>query len=473
MNNLLLKIISTFLIAASFFTVLVSCGNNSSKTDYTDTVTLDDDYPDNLSDKKYNGRKITLLVPTEVFSEFTLDGEESEAEDAISAAVLKRNQLVCGSHAVELEFLDGGDINAYLPKILAEAQAGDGAYDIIAPSYWWNAGTDGVVVDLSEVEVMDFSGDWWYSYINEALVYPSGKQYYCTGALNRLDISSAGMVFFNKNVFSDAHGDYNILFDKVRNGEWTKDLALEYAQIFGSDIDMNGTMDENDSYGIIVCNGVRMLSSWGIKFTYAQNSDGTYSFNFFTNKFIEKYQELTKFYNNSHVGYTDDWLSWPCTAFANDRVMFLFAPLNCYDIVSEANAQYGILPLPKYDEKQKDYITYGYGIILDGIMTTVDDVECSAVVLQSLNYYSLQEVMPAFKETTLKIKKTDDDDAGSKEMLDIIYRTTSSEFAFVHDDTLKISNLVTGRNPSIASVYRANETIYNQALNDILLGEEQ
>lgn len=232
----------------------VSCKSDKKPDDGTKDVPVGSDYPEYLTGKTYGGDTVHFLVASECLYDFTLS-EDDEGDDAISAAALKRNQLVSEYHNVRLEFIDGGGINEFNPKMLGVVQAGDPTYDIFCPPYWWNTGNEGVAANLSEISVFDFSQPWWYRYINDELVYPSGNMYYCTGAIDNIDLSSVGVTFVNKTIFADACGDLNVLFEKAKAGEWTKDLALEYAQKFGSDIDANGVMDENDAYGIIVGNG--------------------------------------------------------------------------------------------------------------------------------------------------------------------------------------------------------------------------
>lgn len=462
--------IAALLVTAAALAGFASCKSDKKPDDGTKDVPVGSDYPEYLTGKTYGGDTVRFLVASECLYDFTLS-EDDEGDDAISAAALKRNQLVSEYHNVRLEFIDGGGINEFNPKMLGVVQAGDPTYDIFCPPYWWNTGNEGVAANLSEISVFDFSQPWWYRYINDELVYPSGNMYYCTGAIDNIDLSSVGVTFVNKTIFADACGDLNVLFEKAKAGEWTKDLALEYAQKFGSDIDANGVMDENDAYGIIVGNGTNMLPSWGVKLSYTKNNDGTYEFNFFNNRFVEKYMALNAFYNDSHVGYTSDWLDWPYKAFSNNRVLFAMAPLNCFTILRGGNADYGILPLPKYDEKQKNYITYGYGILFNGISATASDFERAAVILEAINYQSYKLVLPEYKETTLKYKAIDADDDGTRAMLDIIYASVATDFASVHNERLKVGALCLGHNPSIASLYNSGKDVFNQNLNDLLLGE--
>lgn len=184
--------IAALLVTAAALAGFASCKSDKKPDDGTKDVPVGSDYPEYLTGKTYGGDTVRFLVASECLYDFTLS-EDDEGDDAISAAALKRNQLVSEYHNVRLEFIDGGGINEFNPKMLGVVQAGDPTYDIFCPPYWWNTGNEGVAANLSEISVFDFSQPWWYRYINDELVYPSGNMYYCTGAIDNIDLSSVGV----------------------------------------------------------------------------------------------------------------------------------------------------------------------------------------------------------------------------------------------------------------------------------------
>lgn len=160
--------IAALLVTAAALAGFAACKSDKKPDDGTKDVPVGSDYPEYLTGKTYGCDTVRFLVASECLYDFTLS-EDDEGDDAISAAALKRNQLVSEYHNVRLEFIDGGGINEFNPKMLGVVQAGDPTYDIFCPPYWWNTGNEGVAANLSEISVFDFSQPWWYRYINDDL----------------------------------------------------------------------------------------------------------------------------------------------------------------------------------------------------------------------------------------------------------------------------------------------------------------
>lgn len=434
---------------------------------------VDDDYPDYLRDKTYDGATVRLLVATEAIGEFF---QEEDAEENVQVAIYNRNLKVMDRHDVKLEYVPEDGPTVMQNTMLAIVQGGDQSYDVFSPSFWWQIGNAGIAINLAEVEAFDFSQPWWYQGWNDALAYADGSMYYCTGAVNLVTFTGSIVVFMNKTVFNDVSNGYKgasveDIHQLVLDGGWTKEVMLQYIKLFGSDLDFNNVYDENDAYGNIITYAARdkVLMGWGVKLKYTED-DGNYKWNFFTKSFLEKYESFGSFATSTNSIVVRDWADWPNEAFSNNRALFQTTPLNNYVSLRKGDAEYTILPLTKYDETQKEYLTPNYGAILNAIPGCLIEVDRAAVILEALNYESYQSILPEIKETTLKNKVANDE--GTKKMLDIIYNSSTSDFAMVHNERLKLfSAIMSGTNPNITSEYFKNEEMYNQLLNDVMRNE--
>lgn len=470
-KRVLTLILSCVMLFALF--VVTACQDGESEETKNTEVKVDDGYPDYLRDKTYDGATVRLLVATEALSTYF---QEEDSEDNVEVAVYNRNLKVMERHKVELEYVPSDGPTVMNNTMLALVQGGDQTYDIFSPSYWWQTGNAGIATNLANIEVFDFSQPWWFQGWNDALTYADGSMYYCTGAATRLAFTGTAVIFMNKTVFNDVSNGYlgasvEDIHHLVLEGGWTKDVMLEYVKLFGSDLDYNNVLDENDAYGHITAMGAetKQLAGWGVTLSYEEYS-GNYEWNFFTNGFLEKYEAYGKLLKNNNSTLVNDWLEWPYEAFSNNRVLFLSGPLNAYGTLRKGEAEYTILPLTKYDEKQSEYISMSYGAILTGIPGCLIEVDRAAVILEAMNYEDYQSVIPEIKETTLKNKVANDE--GTKKMLDLIYTTTTTDFAYIHNERLKLwSAVMTGTNPNITSAYFKNEEMYNQLLNDVMNDE--
>ena len=81
---------------------------------------------------------------------------------------------------------------------------------------------------------------------------------------------------------------------------------------------------------------------------------------------------------------------------------------------------FGIIPMPKYDEAQAQYVTYTNpaGLMLV-IPKSTADVGCTGSVLEAMASLSHTTLTPAYYDNALKGKFARDNDSGA--MLDLIF----------------------------------------------------
>lgn len=86
------------------------------------------------------------------------------------------------------------------------------------------------------------------------------------------------------------------------------------------------------------------------------------------------------------------------------------------------DAEFGVLPYPKLDESQAEYVSYiaDYAAVC-GIPVSVENPERVGVVLENLCGISHGELQDAYIKDTMNFKYIRDED--SREMLDIIFST--------------------------------------------------
>ena len=132
--------------------------------------------------------------------------------------------------------------------------------------------------------------------------------------------------------------------------------------------------------------------------------------------------------------------------------------------------EYGILPLPKYDESIDGYhSTVEILVQWGGVPVTVTDPDLVSATAEALAYYSRIYTTPAYYETTLKLKQTRDD--SSMEMLDMIMAGRDTDFLFVNNlggmGNIFASVFNAGQN-NFASLYASNEMAANANLSKLI-----
>ena len=82
------------------------------------------------------------------------------------------------------------------------------------------------------------------------------------------------------------------------------------------------------------------------------------------------------------------------------------------------NADFGILPLPKFDEQQANYFCESGNGMMAVIPVTAEDPNRNGAFLELYSYYGFKYVVPAYKEVSLKTKMARDDESAA--MVDLI-----------------------------------------------------
>jgi len=121
--------------------------------------------------------------------------------------------------------------------------------------------------------------------------------------------------------------------------------------------------------------------------------------------------------------YSNVWYELINPIFATDRILFFFTSLSRVTWHRSSETEFGILPTPKYDETQEQYVNtvsvwMASGI---GIPATFGGAELdrTAIITEALSAESMYTLTPAYYDIQLKTKLTRDNE--SAEMLDMIF----------------------------------------------------
>ena len=133
---------------------------------------------------------------------------------------------------------------------------------------------------------------------------------------------------------------------------------------------------------------------------------------------------------------------------------------------------YGILPFPKYDEAQADYLCDArdqYSVFV--VPATTNRTELVGYTMEALNIESRNTVYPAYYETALQSKYVHD--APSVEMLDILLAGRNYSFAILHSSNLSrlpylVRQLMEERSTDFASLYAKKEEEIEKGLRSVI-----
>ena len=419
-------------------------GSGSAETEPETELT--DNLPDNLN---YNGTEITIISR---YREGWTSGEIAVKElisEPVNDAVYERNKAVEQRLGVEIISIEenNNDPSDVVNKVATSVKAGTHEYDIMASACYTavNESLNGTFADLRKTEYLDFDMPWWSQGFNEVVEY-HGSQFAVSGDMVLSLYRFAFVTIFNKYLFTEANQSY--LYDYVENGTWTLDKQTELVPLFHRD-NGNGKQDaEGDVYGLVSNDYISVDPYWSscnvdiIK----KNADGDYEMVFQSAKLFDVCEKTLKLfyecgdatYNIKHYGLDDEqndireMFANGYAAMATVRIMELEA-----GSIRNMEQEFGVVPMPKYDEAQKEYRTLlhdQFTVLCVPTTVTGDNLDMVSAVMEALASTSYKTVRPAYYETTLRTKIAQDPQ--SAEMFDIIVDNVYIDAGIIYTNAL-------------------------------------
>jgi len=366
---------------------------------------------------------------------------------------------------------DWNENNKVAEKLQQSVLADDDLYDAAYTGFPFATDliTAGYFVDLNTIPELKLDNDYWDTALNRSTEI-NGKLF---GATSPLHLSSWGLTWtllFNKEMV-DSYGLASP-YTLVRDGKWTLDSLNTYLSTMtnlNGDTSFTFKGDGNAVYGISAhsVTGVYMMIIGSNNFFIGRDNDGKLILKEADERLFNTVDKLASIMGTADgkATYSNaDSLTDPesyYAKFANGRAPFLTTELKGTVRLREVNVDYGILPAPKLDENQTDYVTYvSENIHRLVIPTTNDNLSRTGVILDALSYESAKSVLPLYYNQTISLKGLRDEE--SIEMLEIISKTRICEIGRVFGLTTalidRISEKVRSGNSDIASIFESQKT---------------
>lgn len=354
---------------------------------------------------------------------------EAENGDAINDAVYRRNLAVTDTYNVNFS-LQTFDMMEMPDIMRTSIIAGDDAFDLMYLRLWNQKSmfVEGLFLDFNTIPYINLENPWWDSGCVKSMTVLD-RLYLAASSINISDENATACVLFNKEIAQK--NDLEDPYQMVKDGEWTIDAMREMYTGVTADLDGDGKMSGKDIWGFLGANDVASSFYVGAGGTYvSRDADGNLYDSFDNERnfdIVAKIQSVMtdndNFYNH-HTGtqrlrVTDD--NQYRDLFSNGHGLFFWSRMDEVTTLRSMETDFGILPTPKYDAAQENYISLvsQHTTGLMSVPNTVSDPERTGIVLEALAKASYTELTPAYYETTLKYKASRDED--SADMLDIIF----------------------------------------------------
>lgn len=396
--------------------------------------------------------------------------------EGINDAVYKRNQKIETNYKVKIA-LDIQEFSDIVGMVTKAGQSGDDTYDVVYPRLV-EATTlfnNGSLINIHRIPNIDLSKPWWDSNCNDALTVEGYLPCIAT-SINIQDKDATAAMIFSK-VDQEKYGIED-LYQVVREGKWTIDKVIEIADATDDDLDGNGEMTPDDHFGFIGARDVMESFYYGSGEQHAtKDESGTLGFSFGTERDFDICTKIVDMMNqpyfvNSHTWDSSKFTDSMRTLFSQGAGTFLWIRLADVTTLRECDIDFGVLPIPKYEESQSDYYSmvsrHSTGLMTVPISVKGDKLDELGVVLEALAAESHYTLIPEYIETSLKTKHSRDAESG--EMIDIVISNRVYDPIYIYNiSSFSDDFLVLGDtdNPNLATLAKSKSKMIGKQLDKL------
>ena len=456
---------------------LISCGSSTAETD-TETAaeTIAETVEETAEtlpplqvpeDLDYGGYEATIYTFDHSGYRWEHVAEELTGE-VLNDAIYNRNLDTEERLNVKVTgVINPWDNENFRTNIMAAVMSASDDYDIITGNTYNSTflSAEGYYYNVNEMPYIDPANNPWWNESSWRELSVGDKAYLLMGDMCASNYSCEA-VFFDKDLIAD-HG-MESPYTLVDENRWTLDQLIGMTEDFYLDLNGNGTRDEEggDLFGFYgrthsVCN----LAYYYLDIT-DKTDDNYIEVTFYSEKTEEIFNTLRDWFLSSE-GFlcTEGWTPYEGIAEYKNCLFTILSLQRCVAL-RDYDLDYGIVPIPKYDESQKDYVALASGVVVS-FPASASDIERSAAIADTLSYYGRQYVFPAYVENTLIRKGARDEDAGR--MVELILDSVAYDFgkeysSFTGYGCFMLEYMKT--NQGFASFYEAWNAPANQELFD-------
>ena len=437
---------------------------------------------DAIDVKDYGGRVFRVLTS----DNYPVETPE-QTGDIVDDAQYKRNLLIEEKYDIKISdsYIPMASYSELTSTFKKTVMAASDDFDVcrLIMRDAFSLALGGYVMPVVSLPYADLESPWYVKFVNDALRI-SGNYYVvytdeCMGTF-----TGATGVFFNKFVITELGLDSP--YDEVRAGSWTTDSYYEKGVAAIKDVNGDGvyTPDGGDRFADVGEYDGYIPPLWiGADMMMVKKDEDDVPYfaalgneKFYT--FIEKlysYFDMDGYYWDSFLKgrFDENERAVGRGYFTGGQALYYIGGFGLASSFRAMENDFGLVPLPKYDEQQKDY----YSRIADGWLLNVpahcQDAEFVSAILEELAIGTKNYIIPAYYEDALKNKFIRDDD--TLEMLDIIQTNKMLDLAdtvWFNEIRGPFTNDVFVQGKPVASYLEKMEKKVNKAIEKALSAGE-
>lgn len=423
------RVISAVLALLCIWSVLTACGadivtDTADTTENTSIVEAETELTgyraDYLPNEDYEGYKYRLVQ----YSEMPIEISE-QVGSIIDDSIYERDRKVEERFNVRFTAQDYLYTNYPEVKKLFDNAALSSSDDFdlacLTMRDAYQTVLDGYAPPASNLPIIDLAQPWYIQSVNDSLTI-GGVTLLSYSALETRPGGQS--VVFNRKIFSDL--GFEDPYDLVDNGTWTLDVFYKMCMDGILDVDGNGKYEVGDRFGIITeWDRISMVAYLGTGNLLVDIEDGVpvasqkeTLFDVFLK--CQEYTVCPGFMLDTFkkFGTAESSRGEGQNLFKQGGSVFIVTPVSSMTSFGDMNDDFGLVVMPKLDEKQDRYYTSSSSGAIGLPLSCSENLERVCVIKEALACESLNIVTPAFYDNALKNRYLRDE--RSVEMLEII-----------------------------------------------------
>lgn len=312
--------------------------------------------------EKWSGKTLNVLVtrydstPTYPWGQIELN--PSSFGSGVGLAFDERQALIEDRYGVNVNWI-AAQSKKMISMDLATAELSDSLYfDLALPRMDEFPSLFSSVYDISSSDYLDLRNSYYSQSAYDTFTV-SGHTFFMSGGHDFMDDQSTNAIFLNKDLLLEKIPSIDI-YKEIKDGNWIYDDFISLASLVGGD-DGSGTMGDEDTYGFATVSPTILYECFGVSDAEVDESTHLYDTVFDKPKNKDKVNAITSIIMNMKSSGYKSRITWNSTAnmltaFEEGRILLMDAPIQKMQEL-DFDFSVGIIPFPKYDIGQENYIS--------------------------------------------------------------------------------------------------------------------
>ena len=438
MSRVLILLLAATLVLPACAAADDPVSDTAEDTTTAETTVAETELSDDLEKMDFGGVSFTFLTSEVSTSQHAVTVYLEDDGDILESAFYRRTQDTADKYNVKFtDDVIGASSAKTVDLFRQSVSAGDQAYDVamLHDRRAFMMTSEGFFTNIDTLPHTNLEKPYWNQDVNDA-IRMQDETYLAYGSMVLSLYDFTHVLLFNKDMQTNLklENPYTL----VENGTWTLDKMAEMMRAARNDANGDGIYDDKDNYGMMSWRGVFymfLLNGCG-NTLIEKDADDIPVFTFYNEEFVNSYEKILNIIHGEQKIYFDaekDVNNHRVQEimFPANQVLFWSECISWAKALREMEANFGILPAPKFDEAQQQYYSCNNGNFFGmSVPVSVSDAERASIIIEALQSASTDTVLSAYYDITLKSKYSRDEESSA--MVDIIFDTTTYDCSTVY-----------------------------------------